>query len=283
MRKDLAELWRYRELLFALVERELRIRYKNSFLGFAWSLLNPLFTVAVMWFVFRFYMRNETPNFSVYILSAYLPYMFFNQSVMDSAQSILQSLPIVKKVYFPREILPLVAVCSNFINFLLALLVFFGLLAVVYLLNPSISPFSWNMLLLPIPLALAFMLATGISLFISALNAFYEDVKYIVQVVMQLLLFACPVMYFSEQVLSASERHGAWSYYVYHANPIAMLCTAFRKILVAPQDPIVGGVRLPWMPLDWGMLGVCALVSSGALIGGYAFFNRMKWGFVERP
>ncbi len=283
MGQDLAELWRYRELLITLVERELRIRYKNSVLGFLWSLLNPLLTVSVMWFVFKFYMSNETPNFSAYILAAYLPYMFFQQSVLDSSQSVLQSLPIVKKVYFPREILPLAAVCSSFIHFLLALGVFFVFLIVIYVLDPRISPFSINMLLLPIPLVLSFMLAAGMGLFISALNTYFEDVKYIVQVVMQLLLFICPVMYFSEQVLNASSKHGSWMYFAYHANPLAMLCTTFRKILVAPQDPVVGGVRLPWIPLDWGLLGLCAVICFLVFIGGYRFFNRVKWGFVERP
>lgn len=284
MRQDIQELWRYRELLFTLVERELRIRYKNSVLGFLWSLLNPLLTVAVMWFVFKFYMSNETPNFSAYILAAYLPYMFFSQAVLDSAQSVLQALPIVRKVYFPREILPLAAVCSSFVHFLLALCVFFGFLLVIYVADPRVSPFTWNMLLLPIPLVLSFLLAAGMGLFISALNTFFEDVKYIVQVVMQLLLFICPVMYFSEQVKKASDAHGSWMYFAYNSNPLAMLCTAFRKILVAPQDILIGKTdRLPWMPLDWGLLGLCAVVCLGAFFGGYAYFNKVKWRFVERP
>ncbi len=283
MRHELAELWQARELLFTLVERELRIRYKNSILGFLWSLLNPLLTVAVMWFVFKFYMANETPNFSAYILAAYLPYMFFQQAVLDSAQSVLQALPIVKKVYFPREILPLAAVCSSFVHFVLALGVFFVFLLVIYLSDPRVSPFSWNMLLLPIPLILSFFLAAGTGLLISALNTFFEDVKYIVQVILQLLLFICPVMYFSEQVLAASSKHGHWMYIAYHANPVAMLCTAFRKILVAPQDPIVGGKSLPWLSLDWGLLGLTALMSFGVFVGGYAYFNKVKWRFVERP
>ncbi|MBL8060960.1 MAG: ABC transporter permease [Chthonomonas sp.] len=283
MKNDLTELWQARELLFTLVERELRIRYKNSILGFLWSLLNPLLTVSVMWFVFKFYMANETPNFSAYILAAYLPYMFFQQAVLDSAQSVLQALPIVKKVYFPREILPIAVVCSSFVHFLLALCVFFAFLLVIYLSDPRVSPFSWNMLLLPIPLILSFLLAAGTGLFIAALNTFFEDVKYIVQVLLQLLLFVCPIMYFSEQVLAASQRHGTWMYFAYHANPVAMLCTAFRKILVAPQDPIVGGKSLPWLPLDWALMVLCAAVCVSVFVGGYAYFNRVKWGFVERP
>jgi ABC-2 type transport system permease protein len=107
MRGELKELWRFRELLLAMVERELRIRYKNSVLGFFWSLLIPLVTVAVMTVVFKVFLKNETPNFGAYVLAAYLPFLFINQAILDSAQSVLVSLPIVKKVYFPREILPL--------------------------------------------------------------------------------------------------------------------------------------------------------------------------------
>jgi lipopolysaccharide transport system permease protein len=283
VRKNLAELWQYRELLFTLVERDLRIRYKNSFLGFLWSLLNPLITVAVMTLVFRVYMRNETPNFSAYILAAYLPYMFFNQAVMDSAQSVLQSMAILKKVYFPREILPLAVICSNFIHLVLALVMFFAYMLLVFAMDPRVFPIGWSALMLPIPLIINFALAAGMGLFISALNTFFEDVKYIVSVLMQLMLFACPVMYFSEQVFAASDKHGAWTYWLYHANPVAMLCTLYRKILVAPQDPVVGGETLKYLPLDWSLVGVCAATSFAILIGGYAFFCKVKWRFVERP
>src|SRR3990172_8173834 len=128
MLAELKELWRFRELLYSMVERELKIRYKNSFLGFFWSLLNPLLTVAVLTYVFRNYVGLETKNLSAYILAAYLPFIFFQMSVLDSAQSVLSNIQLIKKIYFPREILPLAQVISNFIHLLLALLVFFGYL-----------------------------------------------------------------------------------------------------------------------------------------------------------
>lgn len=284
MRNDLAELWRYRELLLALVERDLRIRYKNSVFGALWSLLNPLITVAVMTVVFKFFFRYEMANYSAYILAAYLPYMFFSQAVLDSSQSVLQAMPIVKKVYFPREILPLVSIISNFVHLLLALVVFFLFLGAVYLSDPRITPFSWNMLLLPIPLALNLMLAVGIGLIISALHTFFEDVKYIVQFLMQLLLFLSPIMYFTEQVVAFSEKPGnAWVYWLYHANPVASLSVIYRKVLVAPQDVVVGTEKLAWLPLDWRLVALTAFLSLGILVGGYAMFCRMKWRFVERP
>lgn len=285
MISDLRELWRFRELLLTLVERDLRIRYKGSMFGFFWSLLNPLMTVVVMTVIFKFVMRNDTPNFSAYILSAYLPYLFFQMAVLDSAQSVLVALPIIKKVYFPREVLPLAAICSNFIHFLLALGVFFLFLFAVYLADPRVSPFSWNMLLLPIPLMLNLALATGLGLLVSALNTFYEDIKYVVAVGLQLLFFVTPIMYFSEQVYAASQSHSgsSWLYWLYHLNPVATLCMMYRKVLVAPQDVIVSPDRLPWLPIDWGLVAIMAVVSLVTLWFGYRTFNRMKWRFVERP
>lgn len=284
MREDLKELWRFRELLLTLVERELRIRYKNSFLGFFWSLLNPLITVLVMTVVFKYFMKLETPSLSAYILAAYLPYIFFQMSVLDSAQSVVAALPIVRKVYFPRIVLPLAMVMANFVHLLLALGVFLVYLLGVYLLFPGQSPFQLTTLLLPVVLLINFALAAGIGFIVSALNTFYEDVKYIMTVVMWLLLFLSPVMYFSENVWNHSKTaDGGLTYFLYHLNPVAMLCTAYRKILIAPQVVDLRGEQLVPLPLDWGLLGITAAVSVAMLVVGFRVFTNLQWKFVERP
>lgn len=282
----LRELWQFRELLWTMVEREIRIRYKNSVGGFLWSLINPLMTVLVMTVVFKYLVGNQTGNFAAYILAAYLPYMFFQFAVMDSAQSILVSLPLIKKIYFPREILPLAIILSNFIHFVLALVVFFVYLFGVWLLFPGMWPFQLSTLFLPLLLVVNLALATGVGLAVSALNTFYEDVKYIISVLLYLMFFLCPIMYFSENVRYSKALTGPMGdvvYFVYHLNPIATLSTAYRKILLAPQPVFVEGRQVPALPMDWPMFALCALVSFGALIGGYALFNRLKWRFVERP
>ncbi|HZH98076.1 MAG TPA: ABC transporter permease [Fimbriimonadaceae bacterium] len=285
MLAELKELWKFRELLLSMVERELRIRYKNSFLGFFWSLLNPLVTVLVMTVVFKFILRNQTPSFSAYVLAAYLPYMFFQLSLMDSAQSVLGALPIVKKVYFPREVLPISVIISNFVHFLLALGVFFVFQLVIWLRHPAVPPFQWSVVYLPLLLIINLALSLGLGLLISALNTFYEDVKYIVGVALYLLFFLSPIMYFSENVAyTAAQTNNSALYALYHLNPVAMLSTAYRKVMVAPQpvhidkDTVVAPLAL-----DWGMLGVTALFSIFILWFGYHTFNRMKWKFVERP
>lgn len=288
MRAELAELWRYRELLWTFVLRELRIRYKNSLLGFFWSVLNPLITVLVMTLVFKYVLGQKVDNYSAYVLAAYLPYMFFQLSLLDSAQSVLSQITLLKKIYFPREILPIGSVFANFIHFILAMCVFFVYLLFIWLLNPGDCPFRGTVVLLPVIMLLQLMLTLGVSLFISALNTFYEDVKYLVSVMLYLLLFLCPIMYFSEQVRYASSipvEQQQTVYVLYHLNPVAMLMTGYRKIMLDPQ-----GVPLPGklahadpLPLDWGLLGVCAMVCVLTLIGGYAYFNKKKWQFVERP
>jgi ABC-type polysaccharide/polyol phosphate export permease len=159
----------------------------------------------------------------------------------------------------------------------------------VWIAYPQVIPFKITAIYLPILLVLSFCLATGIGLMASALNTFYEDVKYLLSVFLYLLFYLCPIIYFSENVYAAKQLHfpGNSLYTLYHLNPFAMLSTAYRKILVAPQDvKIPQGSQvetIPWLPLDWPFLGLTAVTCFAILIAGYALFNRLKWRFVERP
>jgi ABC-type polysaccharide/polyol phosphate export permease len=305
MLADLKELWRFRELLWAMSERELKIRYKNSILGFFWSLANPLATVLVMTFVFKVFLRNETPNYSVYVLAAYIPFIFFQFSVMDSAQSVLIQLPVVKKVYFPREILPLSSVLANFVHFCLALVVFFvylfGLWAVT---GFEVSPFTWRIGFLPVLMVLQLILVTGLALLVSAYNVFYEDVKYVVSVLLYLLFFLTPILYFVETVKYALRAdypaYAELFFALYHLNPMAVFSTAYKRALV-PPGPVDAGVDptaaatdgvtqitpgadlVPMLPFNWGFFALAAGMSLLFLWLGYAQFNKLKWRFVERP
>ncbi len=284
MRKELRELWRFRELLFTLVERELRIRYKNSSLGFAWSLLNPLITALVMTTVFGLFMQQGgIKSYGLYVLAGYLPYLFFQFAIMDSAQSIYNALPIVKKVYFPREILPLAAVLSNFIHFLLALGALVVICVGVWAAYGDL-PLKRTIVFVPILMIIQLALVTGLSLMVSALNTFYEDVKYIVSVLLYLLFFLSPVLYFSEQVRDAPTANSGLLFNIYHLNPMAALCTGYKKLLLdnAAVPDRKGGTLVP-LEMNWSQVGVAALFSLAVLWIGYVMFNRMKWRFVERP
>lgn len=270
-----------------MVSRELKIRYKNSFFGFLWSMFNPLLTVAVLTFVFKYLNGNDTPNYSAYVLAAYLPYMFFQQAILDSAQSVLGNMNILKKIYFPREILPLSIILSNFVHLLLALLVFFGYLFVLALCYHDWSVFQWTVVFLPVALLINFFLVVGAGLLFSALNTFYEDVKYVLTIVLYLLFFLCPIMYFSENLY---YTRGKKIYFLYHLDPVATMSMLYRKILLAPQAVKVSLglaghqtlVSEPPLPIDWRLVGVAAVVSVALTVYGYHVFNKLKWSFAER-
>jgi lipopolysaccharide transport system permease protein len=282
---DLKELWSYRELLFVMVQRELRIRYKNSFLGIVWSFLNPLLQVIVMSFVFNTFVNIEVKNYTAYMLAAYLPFMFFQSSILDSAQSVLAQIPLIKKIYFPREILPLASVISNFIHLLLGFAILFGLLLFAYVRDPRVFPIQGTTVYLPLLLIISLMLSTGFGLIVSALNTFYEDIKYICQVLLYLLFYLCPIIYFAEQVANSNKNNqtGFLLYKLYNLNPIASLSHAYRKVLLAPTDVKVRGEIATPLPMPWDYVAYCFCFSLFVLVFGYWLFNRMKWKFVERP
>lgn len=291
---ELKELWRYRELLLVMVQRDLKIRYKNSALGFLWSFLNPLVTVVVMTFIYSNFIFKNQPNMGAYIMAAYLPFMFFQMSVMDSAQSILMALPLIRKIYFPREILPLAAVMSNFVNFLSGLLIFFCYLLINYLLHPGSFPIQKTVILLPILLVISLCLSLGASFIVAALNTFYEDVKYIVGVLLYLLFFASPIVFSDEQVANSPiNQHTGWLVYkLYNLNPLSNLLTSYKKAILAPYDFKVPApanaasdqiVQVGAIPLSYKYLCVTGVTSFLILVAGYALFNKLKWKFVERP
>jgi lipopolysaccharide transport system permease protein len=285
----LAEIWRYRELLWTLVIRELRVRYKNSVLGFFWSLVNPLVTVLVITLVFKYVMGMRIANYSAYVLAAYLPWTFFQFALLDSSQTILVYMQVIKKIYFPRALLPLATTLANFIHFLLAM----GVL-LLYLYLYVGTPVQASVLLLPLVMGAQLLMVMGLSLIIACWNAFYEDVKYLVSVGLQLLFFLSPIIYFSEQVRSVSllpEAYREPFFWLYHLlNPMATYAMVYRKLILPPitvvqQGPGVGAqaVQFPDMPLPYWLLGVNLLMAIGVAMLGLLYFRRKEWDFVERP
>jgi ABC-type polysaccharide/polyol phosphate export permease len=170
MLTDLRELYRYRDLLHVLVSRDLKVRYKRSALGFLWSFINPLMQTLVLTVVFKFVLKIEIDNYSVWVLAAILPWTFFQNSVLDSAQSILMHYNLLKKVYFPREIIPLSTVISNLVHLGLSFLVF-----LLYALVVRVH-FGPMLLWLPVLVFFQLLLNTGVALAVAAMNVFYEDV-----------------------------------------------------------------------------------------------------------
>ncbi|MDO8682156.1 MAG: ABC transporter permease [Armatimonadota bacterium] len=278
MLSDLRELYRYRDLVVQLVVRDLKVRYKNSALGFFWSLINPLVQVAIITIVIKTVMRLPIPNYSAYLLAAFLPWMFFQMSLLDASDSVLKHHDLLKKVYFPREALPISLVISNLIHLILAFVVFF-----VYLVTIPRAPILPTALLLPVLMAIQFVFNLGVAFFVSCLNVFYEDTKFIVSVGLNVLFYATPVMYVSELAYSAMPGpHKGILWILYQINPLNALLMAYRKILLNPiSDFPLNGQQISDMPLNYGYLGVAALISVALAVFGYRFFNKRKSMFAE--
>ena len=280
---EIKELFRYRNLIAQLVVRDLKVRYKNSVLGFFWSLAVPLVQVATITLVMKFLMRVDIPNYSAYLLVGYLPWMFFQMTLLDSSQVILAHRDLIRKTYFPREVLPISVVIANLIHFTLALLVFFAYLIIYIHFFLHGSGVLITSLWLPVLVVIQLLLLTGLTFFISCMNVFFEDTKYLLNVLLNIFFYLTPVMYVSEMVyFRLPEAHRSLLYKLYLLNPINMLTDAYRKTLLPQFSGVFAGSSTHSLPLDLGMLGICAIVSVVVAIAGYAFFNSRKWIFAER-
>lgn len=229
MRKHLKELWAYRELVYNLVVRDLKVRYKNSLLGILWSWLNPLLMMLIFTFVFGYMWRNRAiDNPHILFLSALLPWNFFTGSVMGGLQSIVGNSHLVKKVYFPREVLPISVVLSNLVNFLISLPVLLILILV------SGMPLTGWLLFLPVPILIQVTFALGMVLFLSTVEVFYRDTHMMMEVGMQAWFFLTPIVYTFHDLpekltlLGVTFNPQVW---LFRLNPMASIINTYQDIL----------------------------------------------------
>lgn len=231
----LKELIRYRELVRGLVVRDLKVRYKNSFLGFAWSLLNPLGMMVIFTAVFTIMLPySKVEKFPVFVLCALLPWNFFSASVIGSIYSIVGNANLVNKVYFPREVLPLSVVLSNCVNFILALAVLFVMIGFF-----QIRLTLWA-LLLPVVMLIQVIFTVGVALFLSTLNVFYRDTQVIMEVVMLAWFFLTPIFYPIDILPQSKILFGLAldvRRLVYILNPMASLIASYRVMLYSGAPP----------------------------------------------
>jgi len=263
----LTELIRYRELIKNLVIRDLKVRYKSSLLGFLWSLLNPLAMMTVFTIVFTFMMPdNSIPKFPVFVLCALLPWNFFRQSVMDSITSIVNHSSLIKKVYFPREVLPLSMALSNLVNFLLALTVLLPMLLVF-----RVGLTRWA-LLLPLVIFTQVLFTLGLGFMLSAANVFYRDTAMIMDVVMLAWFFVTPIFYPIDILPTHRLVFGIdlnIHRLTYVLNPMASLISTYRVILFHGAPPAADFFFRTFA------------TSAFTLIVGYLVFARYSKLFAE--
>jgi ABC-type polysaccharide/polyol phosphate export permease len=225
----LRELWDYRELIRNLVVSDLKTRYKNSVFGFLWSLLNPLGMMLVFTLIFGVLTPNvQIEKYPLFLLCGLLPWNYFSNSVTGSLYSVVGNSNLVKKVYFPRAVLPIATVLSQLVNFLLAFVVLFAALLIF---GANFSPWLWT---LPLVLLIQTIFTIGIALVLSTLNVFYRDTAMIMDVVMLAWFFLTPVFY-SAAIVPTSLTIGAFTFnpqrLLYIFNPMASLINIYRDLL----------------------------------------------------
>lgn len=224
-----SELWSYRELVRNLVMRDLKVRYRNSALGIVWSLVNPLLMMLVFTVVFTVIAPTTSiEKFPVFVLCGILPWNFFSFSVIGSIRSIVDNAPLVSKVYFPREVLPISVVLANLINFLIALLVMFAFILVFQI------PLTPWILLLPVVILVQVIFIVGVGLIMATVNVFYRDTQVIMEVLMQAWFFLTPIFYPGD-ILPRQYQLGGFTFDVWRwmniLNPMASIIATYRVIL----------------------------------------------------
>ena len=263
----LQELWSYRDLVHNLVIRDLKVRYRNSILGVAWSWINPLLMMGVYTIVFQLVAGDsDLSNYPVFVLCALLPWNFFSNSVLQITDSIVSSAPLITKIYFPREVLPISIVLGNLVNFLIGLPVFF-LLALA--MGSPITPY---VMLLPLTILVEICFILGITFITSTLNVFYRDTRHVLDVLLLAWFFLTPVFYpitiVSEQrtVMGVTLNLRIW---LRRLNPMASIIASYRDLLY-------------WgTPTGLDFLLRTALTSVGILVVGYLIFVRYSPRFGE--
>jgi lipopolysaccharide transport system permease protein len=256
-RLDLRELWAYRELLWVLILRDVRVRYQQTILGGAWALLRPLLAVGIFSVVFGKVakMPSEGVPYPLFALAGVLPWTFFSSAVAGGAESLVGSQHLVSKVYFPRLIIPLASIGVALVDFAVGLLVLVGVAAYYG------AALSTSLLMLPILLVLLVFSTVGVTTVLSAANVAYRDVRHIVPFLLQVWLYATPVVY------PASMFPGRYRQWLY-LNPAAGPVEAFRAVILG-------------RPVDSSGLALSLSVSAVLLVGGLAYFSRVERRFAD--
>jgi ABC-2 type transport system permease protein len=280
--QQMVQVWRYRELLGNLTRKELKVKYKNSVLGFAWSLLNPLLYLVVFSLVFTVIMPNGLPYFAFFFMAGLLPWNFFSTALGSATGSVVGSAGLVKKVWFPREILPLASICAAMVHFLLQSLVLAAALLVF-----TYAP-SWEFLIL-LPLALLAMVTflAALSIGLSATNVYLRDTGHLLELVILAWFWVTPIVYFYGLVSHKLSTNGipGWLGLL---NPITPTIITFQRAVWGNHlVPLQGSTkRLPALPtggVGWyaGVLGIVLVASLVLLALALALFGKLEDNFAE--
>lgn len=254
----LREFWPYRELLYFLTWRDVKVRYKQTLLGAAWAILQPLLTMVIFTLLFGRLagIQSEGIPYPIFAYGGLLIWTFFSNSVTNSGNSLVGSANLITKIYFPRMIIPAAAVGAGLVDLCLAFLIQIGLM-IYYRVQPT-----WSLAMIPVLVLLATLLAFGVGMWLSALNVKYRDIRYAVPFLIQLWMFASPIIY----PVSMLPRRWQW---ILMLNPLTGLIQNFRIALFGNQS------------FDWKSLIASAIISVVILILSAFSFRRMERHFAD--
>ena len=251
------EVYNYREMIKSLVRKNLRGRYKGSVLGFLWTFVNPLLQLVVYTLVFSIIMRSEHEQYYLFLFVALIPWIFFSTSLTDGSRCVLDEKDMIKKIYFPRAVLPISTVTSAFINMLLSFVV---VIAVTLFSGRGIDPVA--LLGLPIVMAVEYILCLGFAMIVSGVTVYLRDMQYILGIITMAWQYVTPLMY---DVSLVPERLR----FIFYANPMTPIIEIYRDILYYKQFP------------DMTNLIYALIVGVASFIIGWAVFNKLQKGFAE--
>jgi lipopolysaccharide transport system permease protein len=252
----LKELYNYREMIYNLVKKDLRGRYKGSVLGFLWTFVNPLLQLIVYTLVFSTIMRINVDKFYMYLFIALIPWIFFTTSILGGTVSIIQNKDLIKKIYFPRIVIPISTVLATFMNMV------FSMIVVIFTLFISGIGISYYILLLPVIMILEFFLVLGMVFLFSSLNVFFRDIEHILSIIMMIWFYMTPIVYTVEMI---PEKYKP----LFYLNPMTNIIIFYRDILFYKKMP------------SFGFMGGIFLYSIIMIVIGFLIFQKLQKNFVE--
>ena len=250
-------LYQYRELLKTNVKKEIRGKYKASFLGVLWSFVNPLLQVLVYAIVFPYIMRVQTDNYLIFLICGIIPWTWFTTSIMGGSNCITINSNLIKKVYFPRIILPISVVTSGLINFLISCIII-----LIFVLLGGLG-ISWHLVFLPFICLIQYIICLALSFVVSSVNVYVRDTEYLIVFFINMLFYATPILY------SIDMFNGSWLMWIFRLNPMAHLINAYRDIFYVHQIPQITNLLI--------LLGVGIIL----LVICYKIFEKLEKRFAE--
>ena len=251
------DLYNYRELLKTNITKDIGGKYKHSFLGILWSFINPLLQITVYAFVFQVILRSNIENYAVYLCCGLIPWQYFSNIVLRGAAVMVDNGNIIKKVYFPREIIPISVVTAETINFLIATLIIIGFTVIG---GVGISKY---ILFYPIILGVQYVIILAFSFIVSGICVYFRDLQHFIGIILQLLFYATPIVYSQDAI----PREYQW---ILKYNPMTYIINAYRDIFYYQR-------LMDFMPLI-----ILFFIGVLACIGNYKIFNKLQKGFAEQ-